>query len=166
MRRTGILSLFVSILMSLGVASFTVGCGNQASPEQSQAEQEVVEESVEAAAPADGTYEISVETDSSMFHADSCTLTVANGSYTATLVLPGEGFSRLYFGTAAEAAEASDEDIYDSYLNDEGKFTFDIPVEALEEELPIAAFGHRRDTWYDHTIIFHAPEGDALADAA
>ena len=166
MRRTGMLSLFVSILMCLGAASFTAGCGNQTTPEQSQAEQEVVEESVEAAALADGTYEVSVETDSSMFRADSCTLTVADGAYKATLVLPGEGFSRLYFGTAAEAAEASDEDIYDYYLNDEGKYTFDIPVEALDEELSIAAFGQRRDTWYDHTIIFHAPEGDALADAA
>ncbi len=105
---------------------------------------------------ADGTYQIEVETDSSMFRADSCQLTAEGGAYTATLVLPGEGFSRLYFGTAEEAAAAT-EGVYDYYLNDEGKYTFDIPVSALDEELPIAAFGQRRDTWYDHTIVFHAP---------
>ena len=27
----------------------------------------------------------------------------------------------------------------------------------LDEELSVAAYGQRRDTWYDHTIIFHAP---------
>jgi hypothetical protein len=101
-----------------------------------------------------------------MFRAESCTLTVENGHYTAELSLPGEGFSRLYFGTAEDAASASDTDIYDYRLNDEGKYTFDLPVAALDEELQIAAYGQRRDTWYDHTIIFHAPEGDALADAA
>lgn len=105
----------------------------------------------------DGTYDIEAETDSSMFRAESCTLTVKDGVYTATLSLPGEGFSRLYFGSAEEAAEADDADIVDYYLNDDAKYTFDLPVEKLDEELPIAAFGQRRDTWYDHTIIFHAP---------
>ena len=165
MKRMGKASLFVAFAMSLGLASFVVGCGGAAPSENTDEQQEVAVEEV-VAAPADGTYDIEVETDSSMFRADSCTLTVADGAYTATLVLPGEGFSRLYFGTAEEAASASDDAIYDYHLNDEEKYTFDIPVEALDKELHIAAFGHRRDTWYDHTIIFHAPEGDALADAA
>lgn len=109
-------------------------------------------------APTDGTYDIEVDTDSSMFRAEYCTLKVEDGTYTAILSLPGEGFSRLYYGTAEEAASASDDDIYDYYLNDDGKYTFDIPVAALDEELTIAAFGQRRDTWYDHTITFHAPD--------
>ena len=108
----------------------------------------------------DGTYDIEVETDSSMFRADSCTLTAEDGVYTAALSLPGEGFSRLYFGSAEDAAAADDADIVDYYLNDDGKYTFDLTVEALDEELPIAAYGHRRDTWYDHTITFHAPSGE------
>ena len=106
---------------------------------------------------ADGEYSIEVETDSSMFRAESCTLTVKDGSYSAELVLPGEGFSRLYFGTAEDAAAADAADIYDYHLNDDGLYTFDIPVEKLDEELSVAAYGQRRDTWYDHTIIFHAP---------
>lgn len=116
------------------------------------------EEGQSSQAVADGTYSIEVETDSSMFHSESCTLTVKDGVYTAALSLPGEGFSRLYFGTAEEAAQAPDDAVYEYYLNDEGKYTFDLPVEALDKELTIAAYGQRRDTWYDHTITFHAPD--------
>ncbi len=134
------LSLLFSILLCLGVALCVVGCGSGAAQQ----------------GPADGTYQIEVETDSSMFRSDSCQLTVENGTYSAVLVLPGEGFSKLYFGTAEKAAAAT-EGVYDYYLNDEGKYTFDIPVSALDEELAVAAYGQRRDTWYDHTIVFHAP---------
>jgi hypothetical protein len=139
-------SIFFTVLLIVGVGFFLAGCSGQGQ-----------------SGLADGTYAIEVDTDSSMFRADSCELTVADGTYTATLVLPGEGFSRLYFGTAEEAAAADDADIYDYYLNDEGKYTFDIPVSALDEELPVAAFGHRRDTWYDHTITFASPAEDSDA---
>lgn len=105
----------------------------------------------------DGSYAIEVDTDSSMFRADSCMLTVVDGAYTAELVLPGEGFSRLFFGTADDAGQADDVDIYDYHLNEDGKYAFTLPVSALDEELQVAAYGQRRDTWYDHTIVFHAP---------
>lgn len=114
-------------------------------------------DSAQATIP-NGTYSIKVDTDSSMFRADSCSLKVEDGTYTATLVLPGEGFSRLYFGTAEEAQNATD-GIYTYYILDGiDKYAFDIPVEALDKELTIAAYGQRRDTWYDHTITFHAPD--------
>ena len=106
---------------------------------------------------ADGTYQIEAETDSSMFRSDSCTLTVEDGTYAVSLTLPGEGFSKLYFGTAEDAATAPEDEVYLYHLNADGKYTFDFPVTALDEELTIAAFGQRRDTWYDHTIVFHAP---------
>lgn len=106
---------------------------------------------------ANGTYDIDVETDSNMFHIDSCELTVADGKMTAQIVLPGEGFSRIYFGTAEEAAKASDADIYDYKLNEAKKYTFTLPVSELDKELPVAAWGQRRDRWYDHTIQFVSP---------
>ncbi|MBQ9005811.1 MAG: hypothetical protein IJ092_05495 [Atopobiaceae bacterium] len=140
-----VLTLLASLFLCLGAALFVTGCGSGAA---------------QKGGLADGTYQIEVETDSSMFRSDSCQLTVENGSYTAVLVLPGEGFSKLYFGTVEEAASAT-EGVYDYHLNDEGKYAFDIPVSTLDEELAVAAFGQRRDTWYDHTIVFHAP-----ADAA
>ena len=138
--RKRLMVLFASALLCVGVALSVAGCSG----------------STQKGGLADGTYPIEVETDSSMFRADSCQLTVENGTYSAVLVLPGEGFSKLYFGTAEKAAAAT-EGVYDYYLNDEGKYTFDIPVSALDEELAVAAYGQRRDTWYDHTIVFHAP---------
>lgn len=150
----------VTALVASAFMAFGAGCGatgaDQAQPEETAVEQESSQDAATAAV-ADGTYDIEVETDSSMFRSDSCTLTVQDGAYTATLVLPGEGFSRLYFGSAEDAASAADADIYDYHLNDEGKYTFDLPVTALDQELSIAAYGQRRDTWYDHTIVFHAP---------
>lgn len=146
MTRKRFASMLFAVLLILGVGILLTGCSGE-----------------QQSGLADGTYAIEVDTDSSMFHADSCELIVADGTYTATLVLPGEGFSRLYFGTAEEAASADDIDIYDYYLNDEGKYTFDIPVAALDEELLVAAYGQRRDTWYDHTITFASPAEDADA---
>lgn len=154
--------------MALCVVMAGCGAGGQQAQTAQEAEAAQEAESVqEPAEPqksdaarsplANGTYDIEVETDSSMFRAQSCSLAVEDGAYTATLSLPGEGFSRLYFGSAEDAATAADEDVYDYYLNDDGLYTFDLPVSELDEELPIAAFGQRRDTWYDHTITFHAP---------
>ena len=106
---------------------------------------------------ADGVYTISADTDSSMFRVETCQLQVHDGQMSATISLPGEGFSRLYFGSAEDAASAPEAELYDYYQNDAGLYTFDVPVAALDEEIAVAAFGHRRDTWYDHTILFHAP---------
>ncbi|MBR2682572.1 MAG: hypothetical protein IKE22_04805 [Atopobiaceae bacterium] len=138
------LLVFACVLALCGLLCLTAGCS-----------------SGKASGIADGEYQIEVETDSSMFRSDSCLLTVKDGSYEAALTLPGEGFSKLYFGTAEEAAAAADADVYEFHLNDEGKYTFDLPISALDEDLPIAAYGQRRDTWYDHTICFHAPSDAA-----
>ena len=119
-----------------------------------------------AAAPADGTYQIEVETDSSMFRSERCTLVVKDGTYTATLVLPGEGFSKLYFGSAQDAASAPADEVYEYTEGEDGKYTFELPVSALDEPLKIAAYGQRRDKWYDHTITFVSPAQEAQADAA
>lgn len=162
MRRTHVARALV-LAISCGTVALTCGCaGNEAGRTPTEQEETTKEA---ATIPADGTYAIEVDTDSSMFHSDSCTLVVHDGTYTAQLVLPGEGFSKLFYGTAADAANAPDDQVYVFHLNDEGKYCFDIPVPALDEELTIAAFGQRRDTWYDHIIVFHAPT-KAAADAA
>ncbi len=140
--RKSVLAILASLALCVAMTLLLVGCASGAA---------------DTAGIADGTYQIEVDTDSSMFRSESCLLTVEGGTYRATLTLPGEGFSRLYFGTAEEAAAADDADVFDYYLDDEGKYTFDVPVSALDEELAVAAYGQRRDTWYDHTITFHAP---------
>lgn len=182
--RTGI-----ALLAALALAALA-GCSGQSSDDAANAEQEnspqaaaqqaeapqdgtndeggtdgATAASGQASTPTDGDYLVDVDTDSSMFHAAACTLHVQNGQMSASLSLPGEGFSRLYYGTAEDAQAADDADIYDYYLNDDGLYTFDVPVATLEQDLTIAAYGQRRDTWYDHTILFHAPNGDAAASA-
>lgn len=103
---------------------------------------------------ADGVYEAEVETDSSMVHVVYATVEVSDGEMEATMALHGEGFSRLYLGSSEEAETASDADIYEYYLDDDGWYTFTFPLEAVDEEVDVALFGHRRDRWYDHTLVF------------
>ena len=171
MTTTRVASVTLRMMLVCVLACFALGCGSQAQEavpqNETPAEGEAATEATAEGTPlADGTYDIQVDTDSSMFRADSCTLTVKGDAYTVALTLPGEGFSRLYFGSAEEAAQADEALIYDYYLNNEGKYTFDLPVSALDEDLPIAAFGQRRDTWYDHVICFHVPTDADAADAA
>ena len=154
------------IACAMAAAALACGLGACAGQQTDGQQAETQQEAAATTAPADGTYEIEVETDSSMFRADSCKLTVKDGACTAELVLPGEGFSKLYFGSAEDAAKASDTDVYAYHLNDAGKYCFDIPVTELDKEIQVAAFGQRRDKWYDHTITFHAPTAAATSDAA
>lgn len=163
MKRTRVACALV-LAVSCGAVASMCGCAGNEAGQSPAGQTEVAAEA--SAVPADGTYAIEVDTDSSMFHSDSCTLVVQDGACTAELVLPGEGFSKLFYGTAADAATAPDDQVYVFHLNDEGKYCFDIPVPALDEELTIAAFGQRRDTWYDHTIVFHAPTKEATDAAA
>ena len=129
----------LSVVCTLALCLMIAGCGGA------------------VAGLSDGEYTIAADTDSSMFRVEACQLHVNDGQMTATVSLPGQGFSRLYFGSAEDAASAADAEVYDYYQNDAGLYTFDVPVAALDEEIAVAAFGHRRDTWYDHTIVFHAP---------
>ena len=151
----------LAMALSLGTIGYVSGCSFSFG---SQPAGDTEEEPFDDSELADGIYEIEAETDSSMFRSEACLLKVQDGEYTAILSLPGEGFSRLYFGSAEDAVEASLTEIYDYSINDDGLYTFELPVEELDKELDIACYGQRRDTWYDHTIIFHEPTGKPVAD--
>ena len=100
----------------------------------------------------DGTYTIEVSSSSSMFRVVNCELTVADGKMTAVLTLSGTGYTKMFVGTAAEADKAADGFI-DFVENAEGKYTFTVPVEALDQELSYAALGTK---WYDRTLVFQS----------
>lgn len=114
---------------------------------------------------ADGTYEIEVESSSSMFRIVKAELTVKDGEMTAVLTLGGKGYLRLYMGTG-EQALAADADAYAEYQEDaDGAYTYEVPVEALNKELECTGFSKRKEKWYDHQICFDAatlPEGAVL----
>lgn len=112
----------------------------------------------------DGTYEIEVTSSSSMFRIIHAELTVEEDRMEAVLTLSGTGYLKLFLGTGQKAM-ASDETAFIGFEEDaEGKYTYRIPVEALNKGLNCAAFSKRKEKWYDRVILFKAsslPE-DAL----
>lgn len=104
----------------------------------------------------DGTYKIEVSSSSSMFRITDAQLTVADGEMSALLTLSGTGYEKLYMGTGGEAAAAAD-DQYIYFKEDaDGKYTYQVPVAALDFETACAAWSIRKKTWYDRTLVFQS----------
>lgn len=101
----------------------------------------------------DGTYTISVSSDSKMFRVVACELTVKDGKMTAVVTLSGVGYDKLFAGTKA-AAEKASEGFYEFVEDAEGKYTYTVPVEALDTQLPFAAHSVKKDEWYDRGLTF------------
>lgn len=112
----------------------------------------------------DGTYEIEAESSSSMFRIIKAELTVKGQEMEAAVTLSGKGYLYLFMGTGAEAAEAGEKEYIGFEEDEEGMYTYILPVEALDKELDCAAYSKRKEQWYDRVILFDAaslPE-DAL----
>lgn len=104
----------------------------------------------------EGTYLIDAESSSSMFRIIKAELTVKNGKMTAVLTLGGTGYGKLFMGTGEEAKKA-EESQYIPFVEDgNGAYTYEIPVEALNQDLNCAAFSKRKSTWYDRIIRLRA----------
>lgn len=104
----------------------------------------------------DGTYQIQVDSSSSMFNITSCELTVENGKMNAVMTMGGTGYLYVYMGTGEEAVSAS-EDAYIGYVESaDGTHTFLVPVEALDKGLDCAAYSRKKEKWYDRTIVFRS----------
>ena len=116
---------------------------------------------------ADGIYEVEVESSSSMFRIEKAVLTVADGAMTADLTLSGTGYLVLYPGTGLEAA-ADTEEHYIGFTEDEnGAYTYTIPVPALDQPFPCAAFSKNKEQWYDRSLLVRAdslPAGAVLME--
>lgn len=106
-----------------------------------------------AARIKDGTYQIEVSSSTSMFKIVDCRLTVDGAAMTAVVTLSGQGFSKLYLGTGEEAAADSEENFY-TFTDDGSRHSFVLPVEALDRELELSGLSARKETWYDHTVVF------------
>ena len=111
-----------------------------------------------------GTYEVSFNTDSSMFRVNEAnngkgTLTVnEDGTAYVSIALVSKKIVNLYVGTAADA-ENNEADWLQPYdvevtYSDGSKETvngFDVPVEKLSEEFDLAILGEK-GKWYDHKV--------------
>ncbi len=121
--------------------------------------QDVVSEDMEpvyADSIKEGTYSIEVLSSSSMFRIIDCQLTVAGGEMTAVMTMNGDGYLKLFMGTGEEAAAAGEDECIPFELNDDGKQTYEVPVEALDMGVDCAAFSKKKEKWYDRVLVFSA----------
>ncbi|MBQ7436865.1 MAG: ABC transporter substrate-binding protein [Oscillospiraceae bacterium] len=104
----------------------------------------------------DGDYAVAVDCSSSMFRIVEAVLHVSDGKLTATITMSGTSYLYVFPGTAAEAA-AAEESTWIGYTEDsEGRFCFNIPVDALDAGVPCAAYSRNKELWYDRTLLFRA----------
>ena len=160
------------------------GSGAVASPEEMAGVEDIVEDGmvpIPGSQIRDGVYDVAVDSSSSMFQITACQLTVDGGEMTARMTMGGTGYLYVYMGTGQEAAAAA-ADAYIPFAEDgTGAHTYTVPVEALDQGLPCAAFSKNKEKWYDRTLVFRAdslpveafaegvvttPESLALADGA
>ncbi len=110
----------------------------------------------------DGTYSVTVDCSSKMFHVTDCQLTVKDGEMTAVMTMSGTGYRCIYLGTGEQASKAKPEDYIFPETDKDGADTFTIPVEALDQGISCAAFSKNKQQWYDRTILLRSdslPEG-------
>lgn len=102
----------------------------------------------------EGIYSIEVESSSSMFRIIDCKLTVSDGKMTAVMTLSGKGYEKIFPGTISEAEAAEDNSCSYFVVNEAEQYTYQIPVESLDKEIPCAAFSKKKQQWYDRILIF------------
>lgn len=102
----------------------------------------------------DGEYNIEAESSSSMFKITDCELSVSDGEMTAVITLSGKGYEKLFLGTGEEALTAPESEYIYFVENSDGKYTYTLPVEALDCGIKCAAWSIRREKWYDRELVF------------
>ena len=119
----------------------------------------------ETSDPSDGDYTTEVDSDSAMFKVASCALNVKGGKITATITLSGTGYDKLFVGTAGQAAAANSSEHIGFTVNADGKYSFVLPVSALDTPVAISAHSISKDMWYDRTLIFKSSSLQLVAPA-
>lgn len=115
----------------------------------------------------EGTYDIHVDSSSSMFNIVKAELTVKDGQMSAVLTLSGTGYLMLFMGTGQEAVEADQSEYIPYVENDEGQYTYQVPVESLNKVIECTSFSKRKEKWYDRQLVFRAdslPKEAVLTD--
>ena len=165
---------FLSVVCAGVLAAALTACTAAPAASQSAAASSAASVQAQSApALADGVYQASFSTDSSMFHAnEACdgkgVLTVQNGQMSIYVTLAGKGIVNLFPGTAEDAQKPGAEWLqptletvhYSDGTTDEAN-AFLIPVPYLDEEFDVALVG-KKGTWYDHKVSVSNPQ--LLAD--
>lgn len=112
---------------------------------------------------ADGTYQVNAEAGGKMFRVVNCVMTVKNGQMMASVTLSGQGYNRIYLGDVNDAPNDENNWILpDSLLAEQ--YTFQIPVEKLDEVMTIAVHTTKSNKWDTRTLTFHSEGMTKIAD--
>ncbi|WP_029731375.1 immunoglobulin domain-containing protein [Dorea sp. AGR2135] len=115
--------------------------------------------------PENGIYKVNnVTSSSSMFNVVDCKLTSKNGKMSAVLTLSGTGYGYLYMGTKEEAAKADSSSWIPFVTDNNGKYTYTVPVEALDKEINVAAYSTKNKIWYDRILTFKSETVKKISD--
>ena len=110
----------------------------------------------------EGDYEPDVISDSRFFKIIHSDLSNKDGRMTAAITVSSTSYAYIYQGTAEQAA-AADSSEWIAADEKDGYGSFNFSVEALNKELPCAAFSKKKQKWYDRNIVFLA---DSIPDGA
>ena len=113
---------------------------------------------------ADGTYQVNAEAGGKMFRVTNCVMTVKNGQMMASVTLSGQGYNRIYLGDAEDAPNDEKNWILPESLLAE-QYTFQIPVEKLDEVMTIAVHTTKSNKWDTRTLTFHSEGMTKIADS-
>ena len=113
---------------------------------------------------ADGTYQVNAEAGGKMFRVVNCVMTVKDGQMMASVTLSGQGYNRIYLGDVNDAPnDESNWILPDSLLAEQ--YTFQIPVEKLDEVMTIAVHTTKSNKWDTRTLTFHSEGMTKIADS-
>ena len=103
----------------------------------------------------EGTYDVDALSSSQFFKITQAKLTNDGGSIKAVIRISSKSYAYVYPGTAAEA-EAADKSKWIPADESSGFGEFTLDVEALNKEMPCAAYSKKKAKWYDRDIAFIA----------
>jgi hypothetical protein len=155
MKKSWILSLFVLTLCALFAGCSASGTSTTTGVQETTP---AVSAPIYADQIKDGTYAIEVSSSASMFRIIDAQLTVKDGEMSAVLTLSGTGYQKLYMGTGEEALKDTDDHCIYYVENGEGKYTYEVTVEALNKDIDCAAWSINREQWYDRVLVFQSAD--------
>jgi len=102
---------------------------------------------------APGVYPLDVKTSSSLFRVKEASLAVEEDGMYALLTLDGRRYGEMFLGTAADAEQASEEEIIPFRWSEDGDMVFALPVTSLDTELDCAVWSIGQGRWLDRILI-------------
>ena len=114
----------------------------------------------------EGSYNVDVISSSQFFRITDAELINKAGRMSAVITISSTSYAYVYPGSAAEAA-AADRSGWIAADESTGYGRFTLDVEALNKEMPCAAYSKKKQKWYDRDIVFTAeslPEDSVLIE--